>query len=134
MSMVIFLFKQKTAYEMRISDWSSDVCSSDLGAIADPDRKVANFRYRAKAAGYPQRNAFARGFEKSGGNHRILGFERLLHLRQRYAERGQLDVAQLDPDFLVLQADQIDLGHIRAPLPFNQLGRASCGERGCQDV
>src|SRR3546814_3509790 len=28
----IFLFRQKTAYEMRISDWSSDVCSSDLGA------------------------------------------------------------------------------------------------------
>src|SRR3546814_4254955 len=26
----VFLFKQKTAYEMRISDWSSDVCSSDL--------------------------------------------------------------------------------------------------------
>src|SRR3546814_13850626 len=30
----IFLFKQKTAYEMRISDWSSDVCSSDLYAAA----------------------------------------------------------------------------------------------------
>src|SRR3546814_8977011 len=29
---VFFFFKQKTAYEMRISDWSSDVCSSDLGA------------------------------------------------------------------------------------------------------
>src|SRR3546814_18350683 len=29
--MFIFFFKQKTAYEMRISDWSSDVCSSDLG-------------------------------------------------------------------------------------------------------
>src|SRR3546814_1073688 len=29
--MYIFFFKQKTAYEMRISDWSSDVCSSDLG-------------------------------------------------------------------------------------------------------
>src|SRR3546814_2141949 len=28
-----FFFKQKTAYEMRISDWSSDVCSSDLHAI-----------------------------------------------------------------------------------------------------
>src|SRR3546814_11701225 len=28
--MHFFLFKQKTAYEMRISDWSSDVCSSDL--------------------------------------------------------------------------------------------------------
>src|SRR3546814_2319808 len=29
-----FFFKQKTAYEMRISDWSSDVCSSDLHAAA----------------------------------------------------------------------------------------------------
>src|SRR3546814_5280740 len=29
---VFFFFKQKTAYEMRISDWSSDVCSSDLSA------------------------------------------------------------------------------------------------------
>src|SRR3546814_2183603 len=28
----VFFFKQKTAYEVRISDWSSDVCSSDLGA------------------------------------------------------------------------------------------------------
>src|SRR3546814_7155948 len=30
--MFVFFFKQKTAYEMRISDWSSDVCSSDLSA------------------------------------------------------------------------------------------------------
>src|SRR3546814_10184186 len=29
----VFFFKQKTAYEMRISDWSSDVCSSDLHAV-----------------------------------------------------------------------------------------------------
>src|SRR3546814_3953395 len=29
----IFFFKQKTAYEMRISDWSSDVCSSDLALL-----------------------------------------------------------------------------------------------------
>src|SRR3546814_17972266 len=34
-----FFFKQKTAYEMRISDWSSDVCSSDLGA--DPETMAA---------------------------------------------------------------------------------------------
>src|SRR3546814_10202433 len=36
-SFCVFFFKQKTAYEMRISDWSSDVCSSDLiaeGGIA----------------------------------------------------------------------------------------------------
>src|SRR3546814_6667256 len=31
--MFLFLFKRKTAYEMRISDWSSDVCSSDLASI-----------------------------------------------------------------------------------------------------
>src|SRR3546814_4817232 len=31
---IVFFFKQKTAYEVRISDWSSDVCSSDLGGIA----------------------------------------------------------------------------------------------------
>src|SRR3546814_14448518 len=31
MVLLFFFFKQKTAYEMRISDWSADVCSSDLG-------------------------------------------------------------------------------------------------------
>src|SRR3546814_10116926 len=33
MMFLLFFYKQKTAYEMRISDWSSDVCSSDLIAI-----------------------------------------------------------------------------------------------------
>src|SRR3546814_1040336 len=32
-AIVFFFFKQKTAYEMRISDWSSDVCSSDLAIV-----------------------------------------------------------------------------------------------------
>src|SRR3546814_6285078 len=32
--LMVFVFKQKTAYEMRISDWSSDVCSSDLARHA----------------------------------------------------------------------------------------------------
>src|SRR3546814_970458 len=45
---VFFVFKQKTAYEVRISDWGSDVCSSDL---ADPefdaDRLRADRRLRA---------------------------------------------------------------------------------------
>src|SRR3546814_9465415 len=31
--LIVFFFKQKTAYEMRISDWSSDVCSSDLDEV-----------------------------------------------------------------------------------------------------
>src|SRR3546814_5986001 len=34
--LIFFFFKQKTAYEMRISDWSSDVCSSDLVDEEDP--------------------------------------------------------------------------------------------------
>src|SRR3546814_5175664 len=45
--MYFFFYKQKTAYEMRISDWSSDVCSSDLGlecshrrCAATPDSEV----------------------------------------------------------------------------------------------
>src|SRR3546814_5273830 len=33
---ICFVFKQKTAYEMRISDWSSDVCSSDLVCAISP--------------------------------------------------------------------------------------------------
>src|SRR3546814_19829931 len=43
--MMFFFFKQKTAYEMRISDWSSDVCSSDLIYF------VANGRRRAEDLG-----------------------------------------------------------------------------------
>src|SRR3546814_5497911 len=42
-SFVFFFFKQKTAYEMRISDWSSDVCSSDLHDgvwPSDPDARA----------------------------------------------------------------------------------------------
>src|SRR3546814_10434490 len=35
----IFFFKQKTAYELRISDWSSDVCSSDLAAMPGGARR-----------------------------------------------------------------------------------------------
>src|SRR3546814_4041996 len=66
-SLAVFFcfFKQKTAYEMRISDWSSDVCSSDLGAIVmrgagcvyndivdrDLDAKVARTASRPVASG-----------------------------------------------------------------------------------
>src|SRR3546814_1240615 len=44
---MFFFFKQKTAYEMRISDWSSDVCSSDLVDQRDsdlPDRQLQEVR------------------------------------------------------------------------------------------
>src|SRR3546814_3417211 len=41
LSVCFFFFKQKTAYEMRISDWSSDVCSSDL-ATGSRNRKLSS--------------------------------------------------------------------------------------------
>src|SRR3546814_33129 len=41
--LIFFFFKQKTAYEMRISDWSSDVCSSDLLPV-----DVARQRHRVR--------------------------------------------------------------------------------------
>src|SRR3546814_9481231 len=46
----VFFFKQKTAYEMRISDWSSDVCSSDLsGTAAQADSNAAPARSPVRA-------------------------------------------------------------------------------------
>src|SRR3546814_12502574 len=46
-----FFFKQKTAYDMRISDWSSDVCSSDLEYVDDllPVTRLLHVRDRAAA-------------------------------------------------------------------------------------
>src|SRR3546814_2678955 len=46
---IVFFFKQKTAYEMRISDWSSDVCSSDLryGKVYRHERGPALRAWRA---------------------------------------------------------------------------------------
>src|SRR3546814_5615786 len=48
---LFFFFKQKTAYEMRISDWSSDVCSSDLR-----DR-LRHVRGTGRRAGCPRQHA-----------------------------------------------------------------------------
>src|SRR3546814_6968328 len=45
--MLFFFFKQKTAYEMRISDWSSDVCSSDLRPDPWPSCRPRHNRRRA---------------------------------------------------------------------------------------
>src|SRR3546814_1483060 len=49
--MALFFFKQKTAYEMRISDWSSDVCSSDLVADRASDPLVPVVRDQRRSPG-----------------------------------------------------------------------------------
>src|SRR3546814_12212866 len=54
--LLFFFFKQKTAYEMRISDWSSDVCSSDLAfAVADPAPVEAEHRMARRRDALRQR-------------------------------------------------------------------------------
>src|SRR3546814_7617883 len=59
-----FFCKQKTAYEMRISDWSSDVCSSDLRYQRCADRRRAPVRPRASA---PNASAAVRRAEERRG-------------------------------------------------------------------
>src|SRR3546814_3700672 len=63
---VVVFFKQKTAYEMRISDWSSDVCSSDLD-VEVGDREIS------RAASGPV--AFAGGRTVLDAYHRALRSE-----------------------------------------------------------
>src|SRR3546814_2111153 len=63
-----FFFKQKTAYEMRISDWSSDVCSSDLDDLFD-DRGI-----RRHARGDLRRAVF---LEEAGGEAEQVALHRL---------------------------------------------------------
>src|SRR3546814_1248795 len=53
---VFFFFKQKTAYEMRISDWSSDVCSSDL-AYGEHNAILDNCHVRVAFATNDERTA-----------------------------------------------------------------------------
>src|SRR3546814_3806469 len=60
---VFFFFKQKTAYEMRISDWSSDVCSSDLG-IRMQTRPGPEPR-KSPQAGHPADNPGRRSLAQS---------------------------------------------------------------------
>src|SRR3546814_20534459 len=52
--MFFFFCKQKTAYEMRISDWSSDVCSSDLGARGRRRRNDRTFAQPEPQAQVPE--------------------------------------------------------------------------------
>src|SRR3546814_3922418 len=61
-----FFFKQKTAYEMRISDWSSDVCSSDLDLVGN-DADAEPFRLFDEGFELIRRKHGARGV--AGARH-----------------------------------------------------------------
>src|SRR3546814_2647597 len=100
-----FFFKQKTAYEMRISDWSSDVCSSDL-------------RPRCALAGFsvilcPQpANGHVKAHKKCERNHTLLTISAECHT----------GIGLPQPTCSASIGDEA------------QIGRASCRERVCQYV
>src|SRR3546814_16345881 len=112
---MVFFFKQKTAYEMRISDWSSDVCSSDLAAQG---RRVMG--------------ADAGEGRRAVGRRRPEAAMVLLELEHRAAEQAGIGeaVAQARRHRAEILSDRYAAG----PQGPAELGRASCRERGGQYV
>src|SRR3546814_2332699 len=84
---LFFFFKQKTAYEMRISDWSSDVCSSDLGS--EILRQVLHFFELAEDARDvgKDRLRLAGRLQATAGTLEELQAELLLAMLQHRADR-----------------------------------------------
>src|SRR3546814_3656150 len=81
---MFFFFKQKTAYEVRISDWSSDVCSSDLIAIrrreveVEVDRRAGRFRrLRGVAVGHVGSSLGAVAAASPGQRGAVVGAEQI---------------------------------------------------------
>src|SRR3546814_10667376 len=91
MCLIFFVFKQKTAYDLRISDWSSDVCSSDLldAAIGEqdidqhtvvvlgiPDAQRREYLYRTFARGHSAPELVQRqcAFDREADLARMLRF------------------------------------------------------------
>src|SRR3546814_1948560 len=86
---MFFFFKQKTAYEMRISDWSSDVCSSDLPADFTLSRRgplrarnAAGREAARRRARDPRTGHDAFRDRRCGGQCRLDDLDRRKHLRQ----------------------------------------------------
>src|SRR3546814_2999290 len=87
---VVFFFKQKTAYELRISDWSSDVCSSDLRDLHKRARQARlvnrNLRYAARRDDRGQRASGARDHSGKKGKHiRRQGLHIVKHKHRSHA-------------------------------------------------
>src|SRR3546814_17812102 len=112
-----FFFKQKTAYEMRISDWSSDVCSSDLLARRRDGCGVLRLQ-RQREIRRVRRHHLA---DRHAAQDREVPRLAESLLRQRHLRR----VAR--PETAV----QTSLLHARQ---VGQIGRASWRERVCQYV
>src|SRR3546814_329497 len=103
--MRFFFFKQKTAYEMRISDWSSDVCSSDLSELDPPDRP---FQRTARAGPGRRMVAVRRGFVR----HRLLPCSRRRLYRDLIILRSSLHAQHQDT-----RDDPAPEGHFGTAVP-----------------
>src|SRR3546814_4975126 len=128
---IFFLFKQKTAYEMRISDWSSDVCFSDLMNISNT---MHHLRYRADAAiGEIERRLIR--FSQRNSNY-------LSHAKDEWAIAFPGDdemQAQMGEHVLDMVAMFGLEGHSGFSASYarqyiDKIGKASCRERVCQYV
>src|SRR3546814_3262935 len=98
---VVFFFKQKTAYEMRISDWSSDVCSSDL--FADFNGKIA----KAELTDADRADLIARGTAALKGGF-ATGYRALIaHLRAAEAKADETAGVWKLPDGQAYYAAQL---------------------------
>src|SRR3546814_18947059 len=120
---VFFFFKQKTAYEMRISDWSSDVCSSDLPYAP---RTAASF-YPTHGKSGAQLNAAP--LIKADFLFRRYRRWRCNVVGCRFGNGGQMFAEQ----FLIAELDD-RLRPTLHDLLLLETGRASCRERVCQSV
>src|SRR3546814_8882491 len=69
---LIFVFKRKTAYEMRISDWSSDVCSSDL----QPRREIGPLHMETRPVGEIAEQRAQEQGKRKGEKDRVKRMER----------------------------------------------------------
>src|SRR3546814_7845146 len=91
-----FFFKQKTAYEMRISDWSSDVCSSDLWeAISLAAESLARLDVASALAALALERRYTRprvetslAFTVTGGRHPVVEMALEADPDNRTEERG----------------------------------------------
>src|SRR3546814_10104897 len=95
---VFFFFKQKTAYEMRISDWSSDVCSSDLaGADGDDVARLVG-EALAGAVAVLQRREHGAEEQHQAVGILVVGVHRLGHQILHVAADGGQRIAVGDPE------------------------------------
>src|SRR3546814_2733780 len=97
---VIFFFKQKTAYEMRISDWSSDVCSSDLIGGRLDDSQAAGDVEVDVAAGVTQAAARVQYGQHHGEPSGVPADHGATRCRKRRGGDQRLDLDQQGPGAL----------------------------------